>query len=51
MVSHEGKGEGARKCDSRRKLSCKKINHEDGEGAKDERDDAEVPFGFFEGVE
>ena len=51
VVGHEGEGYGARKCDSRRKLTCKKINHGDGEGAKDQGDDAEVSFGFGEGVE
>jgi hypothetical protein len=50
VVGHEGEGEGARKCDSRRKMSCKEIDHGDGESAENERDDTEVTFGFFEGV-
>ena len=51
VVGHESKGNRARKCDGRRELSCKKIDHGDGESSEYQWDDAEILFGFFERVE
>ena len=50
MVGHKGKGKGTRKGNTRRELPCQEVDHEDRKGAKDERDDPKVSFGFFEGV-
>ena len=32
-------------------MSCKEIDHRDGKGSEDERDDSKVPFGFGERIE
>jgi hypothetical protein len=44
VVSHERQREGARKGDRRRKLSRKKIDHDDGKGSKDQGNDTQIPF-------
>jgi hypothetical protein len=51
MVGHEGQRESAGEGDERRKLSCKEIDHGDGKGSKDQRDDPEIPFWFGEWIE
>jgi hypothetical protein len=51
VVGHEGQRESAGKGDEWRKLSYKEIDHGDGEGPEDQRDDSEIPFGFGEGIE
>ena len=51
MVGHEGQTESAGEGDERRKLSCKEIDHGDGKGSKNQRDDSEISFGFGEGIE
>jgi hypothetical protein len=50
MVGHEGQREGAGKGDGRRKLPRKEIDHRDGEGSKDQRNDTEIPFRFCKGI-
>ncbi len=51
MVGHEGKGDGAGEGDRGRELFGEEVEHGDGEGAKEEGEDAEVSFWFLEGVE
>lgn len=51
MVSHDSEGEGARESDSRGKGGRKEIDHDNGKGTGDERDDAEILFGFGKRVE
>jgi len=51
VVGHEGQRKGAGKGDERRKLSCKQIDHGDGEGSEDQGDDSEVSFGLGERIE
>jgi len=51
VVGHEGKREGARNRDGRRKRSGKKIDHGDGEGSEDQRDHPEISFRFRERIE
>jgi hypothetical protein len=51
MIGHEGQRECAWKCDGRGEGLCKEVNHRDGKGSKDQRDDPEVSFWFCEGVE
>ena len=51
VVGHEGQREGAGKGNVRRKLSCKEIDHEYRKGSKNQRDNAEVSFGFWERIE
>ena len=46
MVCHEGQTNGAGKSNSGREGSSEEIDHGDGEGSKDQRDDSEVPLGF-----
>ena len=51
MVRHKSQGKGAGKGDIRRELSGKKIDHGNGKGSKDQRNDTEIPFGFCKGIE
>jgi len=51
VVGHEGQREGAGEGNERRKLSCKEIDHGNGKGPKDQRDDSEITFGFGERIE
>jgi hypothetical protein len=51
VIGHKGQREGAGKGDERRKLPCKEIDHGDGKGSEDQRDDSKVPFGFGERIE
>ena len=50
MIGHEGQREGAGKGDGRRKLSGKKVDHGNGNGPKDQRNDTEIPFWFCKGI-
>jgi hypothetical protein len=51
VVGHEDEREGAGEGDGRGERPCKEIEHGDGEGSEDQRDDTKVPFGFGEGIE
>ena len=51
MVGHEGEGEGAGEGDGRGESSGEKIDHRDGEGSEDQRDNAEISFWVLEGIE
>jgi hypothetical protein len=51
VVGHEGQRKGTGKGDERRKLSCKQIDHGDGEDSEDQGDNPEVSFGFGERIE
>ncbi len=51
VIRHKGQREGTEKCNGGRKLSCKEIDHGDGEGSENKRDDPKVPFWFCEWVE
>jgi hypothetical protein len=51
VIGHQGQREGTEKCNVRRKLSCKEIDHGDGEGSENQRDDPEVSFWLCEWVE
>lgn len=50
MISHQGQCQSARKGNSGREGSGEKIDHRQGEHSKDQRNDPEIPFGFWEGV-
>jgi hypothetical protein len=50
MISHQGQCQSARKGNSGREGSSEKIDHRQGEHSKDQRNDPEIPFGFWEGV-
>lgn len=32
-------------------MSCKEVEHRDGKGSEDERDDTEIPFWFWKRIE
>jgi hypothetical protein len=49
MVGHEGQREGAGKGDGKRKLPGKYVDHRNGKGSKDQRNDTEIPFWFCKG--
>jgi len=51
MVGHKGKGKSTSKGDGTRKLSCKEIDHRDGEGSEDQGDNPEVSFRLGERIE
>jgi hypothetical protein len=51
VVGHKGQRHGAWKGDERRKLSCKQVNHGDGKGSEDQRDDPKVSFGLGERIQ
>jgi len=51
VVGHEGQRKGTGKGDERRKLSCKEIDHGDGEGSEDQGDNPEVSFGLGKRIE
>ena len=48
MVGHEGQSESTGERNVLGELPCQKIEHGDGEGAKDQGYNAKVSFGFFE---
>jgi hypothetical protein len=50
VVGHKSETKGRRESKIRRKLSGKKVDHGDGEGSKDQRNDTEIPFGFCKGI-
>ena len=51
MVGHEGQRGSAGEGDGRRKLPCKEIDHGNGEGTEDQRDNSEIPFRFGKWIE
>jgi hypothetical protein len=51
VISHEGQREGTGEGDRRRERSCKEIEHGNGEGSEDQRDDAQISFGPGKRVE
>jgi hypothetical protein len=51
VVGHEGQRKRTGKGNGRRKLSCKEIDHRDGEDSEDQRNDPEVPFRLGERIE
>jgi len=51
MVGHKGERKSTSKGNERRKLSCKEIDHGDGEGSEDQGDNPEVSFGLGKRIE
>ena len=51
VVGHEGQRKRTGKGDERRKLSCKQVDHGDGEDSEDQGDNPEVSFGVGERIE
>ena len=51
MVGHKGQGKSTSKGDGRGELSCKQIDHGDGEDSEDQGDNPEVSFGVGERIE
>jgi hypothetical protein len=51
VVGHEGEGECTGDSDAGRELFCEEIDHGDGEGSEDQRNNSEVSFGLGKGVE
>lgn len=51
MVGHDSKGESTREGDPRGERFGEEVDHEDGEGAEYEGNDAEISFGFSKRVE
>jgi len=50
VVRHKSQGKGDGKGDGRRKLSGKKVDHGDGDGSKNQRNDTEILFWFCKGI-
>ncbi len=50
MVNHESEREGARKSNGGGEELREKVDHRDGKGSKDQRNDTKVPFWFCERV-
>ena len=51
VVGHEGQRQSTGEGDRRRERSCKEIEHGNGEGSKDQRDDPQISFGLGKRVE
>jgi hypothetical protein len=51
MVGHEGQRKSTGNSDACRELPCEEIDHGDGKGSENERNDSKVPFGFSEWIE
>jgi hypothetical protein len=50
VISHEDQRESAGEGNGRGEGFGEEVDHGDGEGAEDQRDDPEVPFGFGEWI-
>lgn len=44
MIGHKGQRKSTRKGDAGREGSCEKVNHGDGKGSKDKRQESKIPF-------